>query len=512
VNQRFSQEMANGWNELLNFLDRINRIKQDKAINLVNPVHPVNPVWNFLKKLNLEAIAMHLIIIGGVAAGSKAAARARRVNRDMTITLYQDESEVSYTACGQPYYLSGLIASREALIIRHADDFAAEGIDVRLNHRVTRLNTADRTLTVHDRKQDKVSIVPYDRLIIATGARSLMPQIPGSNLDGVLTLRSISELDRFRSALDRIQPKTAVIAGSGYIALEMAESLSALGVSVTLLGRNKQIFSRLDAEMSRPIHDYLAGQNVQIITGEVIAELNGNAGRIAEVVTVSGLKLPADLVVLALGVRPNVELAEQAGIQLGTTGAIAVDDRMETNVSGVFAAGDCAESLHRLTDLPVWGPLGDIANLQGRVAGENAAGGDARFPGVFGTAIFKTFDLKVGLTGLTEAAARAAGFDPVAAVISARDKARYYPGAREIKLKLVAEAATGRLLGAQAVGIGNVDKIIDIAATALLGNLGCRDLEFADLAYAPPFSPVLSPMIVAAGELSKKIRQRNVLE
>ena len=448
---------------------------------------------------------MHLAIIGGVAAGSKAAARARRVNLDIAITLYQDEAEVSYTACGQPYHLSGLIPKREALIIRHPDDFAAEGIDVRINHRVQRINTSERTLSVQDFERNKTSEVSFDRLIIATGARSVVPEIPGCRLDGVVTLRSLAELDRFRSTLERLQPRTAVIVGSGYIGLEMAESLSALGLSVTLLARNRQVFSRLDADMSCVIHDYLVAQNVKVIAGDKVTEFAGHAGRVEHVVTDSGLRLPADLVVLALGIRPNVELAEQAGIRLGETGAIAVDERMETDLEGVFAAGDCAESRHRITDRPIWDPLGDIANLHGRVAGENAAGGEARFPGVFGTAIFKTFELNVGLTGLTELAARAAGFEPVSVVISARDKARYYPGARELSLKLVAEAKGGRLLGAQAVGTGAVDKTIDIAAMALLGHLHCRDLENADLAYAPPFSPVLSPIIVAAGALGKKI-------
>lgn len=449
---------------------------------------------------------MHLIIVGGVAAGSKAAAKARRVNPDIAITLYQDESEVSYTACGQPYYLSGLIPKRESLIIRSPADFAEEGIDVRVNHRVTKLDTVNRTVTVHDRKQDNTDLVSYDRLIIATGARSIVPDVSGCQLDGVVTLRSFAELDRFSLTLERLQPKNAVVVGSGYIGMEMTESLTELGMKVTLLGRNCQIFSRLDAEMSKSIHDFLVAKQVNIIAGDSIAELIGQGGQVSEVITVSGARLPADLVVLALGARPNIELAEQAGIQIGATGAIAVDERMQTNVSGVFSAGDCAESLHRLTGQNVWQPLGDIANLHGRVAGENAAGGDARFPGVFGTAIFKTFELNVGLTGLTETSARAAGFDPISTTITARDKARYYPGARELKLKLVAEAESGRLLGAQAVGTGSVDKIIDIAATALLGNLGCHDLENADLAYAPPFSPVLSPVIVAAGALTKKIK------
>jgi len=448
---------------------------------------------------------MHLIVVGGVAAGTKAAARARRVNRDIAITLYQDESEVSYTACGQPYYLSGLVPSREALIIRRASEFKADGIEVHLRHRVLDLSTEERVVKVRDLDRNRLEVVPYDRLILATGARPVIPAVPGSHLDGIVTLRTMAELDRFRSALDRLRPRGAVIVGGGYIGLEVAESLHALGVTVAIVERLARLFPRLDTEMGQRVHDYLIAQGVRVIVDDGMAEIAENAGRVSAVVTASSRKLPADLVVLAIGIRPNVELAEQGGIALGPTGAIAVDPRMETNVKDVFAAGDCAESFHRLTRAPVWEPLGDIANLQGRVAGENAAGGNARFPGVLGTGIFKTFDLNVGLTGLSEATARESGLSPIAAVISTRDKARYYPGAHELTLKLIAESVSGRLLGAQAVGLGAVDKMIDIAATALLGGLSCRDLENADLAYAPPFSPVLSPIIVAASTLSSKL-------
>jgi NADPH-dependent 2,4-dienoyl-CoA reductase/sulfur reductase-like enzyme len=448
---------------------------------------------------------MHLIIVGGVAAGTKAAARARRVNRDIAITLYQEESEVSYTACGQPYYLSGLVPSREALLIRRASDFEKDGIAMRIRHRVTDLSTAERTVKVHDLDRDAFELVPYDRLILATGARAVIPAVPGNHLDGVVTLRTMAELDRFRSALNRLQPKEAVIVGGGSIGLEVAESLHALGMAVTIVERLERLFPRLDPEMSQRIHDHLVSKGLNVVLGDGLAEITGNAGQVGAVVTASGRQFPAELVVLAIGVRPSVELAKQGGIALGLTGAIAVDPRMETSVKGVFAAGDCAESYHRLTGAPLWGPLGDIANLQGRVAGENAAGGDARFPGILGTAIFKTFDLNVGLTGLTETAACEAGFASITSLITTRDKARYFPGAREVTLKLVAESGSGRLLGAQAIGPGAVDKMIDIAATALLGKLGCRDLENADLAYAPPFSPVLSPIIIAASSLSKKL-------
>ena len=448
---------------------------------------------------------MHLVIVGGVAAGTKAAARARRVNRDMSITLFQDESEVSYTGCGQPYYLGGVIAERESLIIRRAADFGKEGIAVRLRHRVTELDTGSRTVRVHDLDRGATESVSYDRLILATGARAVIPAVPGTALDGVVSLRTLAELDHFRSALERLRPARAVIVGGGYIGLEVAESLHALGISTTILERMERLFPKLDATLSGRIQDYLESRGVEVILGDGLVAITGHRGRAATVATASGRSLPADLVVLAIGIRPNVELAAAGGIALGTTGAIAVNSRMETNVTGVFAAGDCVESYHRVSRTQTWGPLGDIANLQGRVAGENAAGGAANFPGILGTAIFKTFDLNVGLTGLNEAAAREAGFSPISVLIEAKDKPRYYPGARDLALRLVADSRDGRLLGAQCLGTGSVDKMIDIAATALLGNLRCRDLETADLAYAPPFSPVLSPIIIAASQLSKQL-------
>lgn len=448
---------------------------------------------------------MHLIIVGGVAAGTKAAARARRINRDIDITLYQDEAEVSYTGCGQPYYLGGVISDRESLIVRRAADFAETGIVVRLRHRVTELDPAGHGVRVRDLERGVDQTVPYDRLILATGARAIIPAVPGTDLDGVVSLRTMAELDGFRSALSRLRPRRAVIVGGGYIGLEVAEALRTLGLSVIILERLERLFPKLDAELSQRIQDGLTDRGVDIVLGDGLARIDGDAGRAAGVATASGRIIPADLVVLAIGIRPNVELAVAAGIGLGPTGAIAVNSRMETRVPDVFAAGDCVETRHRVARAPVWGPLGDIANLQGRVAGENAAGGDAEFPGILGTAIFKTFDLKVGLTGLSETEAREAGFAPVSALVHAQDKARYYPGALDLHLKLVADAGDGRLLGAQCLGTGAVDKMIDIAATALLGNLCCRDLEYADLAYAPPFSPVLSPIIIAANQLRKRL-------
>jgi NADPH-dependent 2,4-dienoyl-CoA reductase/sulfur reductase-like enzyme len=446
---------------------------------------------------------MHLVIVGGVAAGTKAAARARRVNPDLRITLFQDEPDLSYSGCGQPYHLGGAVPDREALIIRRAADFEREGIAVRVRHRVTELDTAGRTVQVHDLARDVAETLPYDRLILATGARPVIPPVPGIGLEGVVSLRSMAELDGFREALDGLRPRRAVIVGGGYIGLEVAEALRGLGLEVAIVEREAQLVPRLDPELSRRLAAALTAHGAELFPGEGLAGITGEGGRAQGVATESGRRLPADLVVLAIGVRPNVELAAAAGIALGSSGAIAVNARMETSAAGVYAAGDCAETLHRVSGRPVWGPLGDIANLQGRVAGENAAGGAAEFPGVLGTAIFKAFEQNVGLTGLTEAEASAAGFKPVATLIEARDKAGYFPGAKPLALKLVADARDGRLLGAQCVGPGAVDKMIDIAATALLGKLRCQDMEYADLAYAPPFSPVLSPIILAASQLSK---------
>jgi NADPH-dependent 2,4-dienoyl-CoA reductase/sulfur reductase-like enzyme len=448
---------------------------------------------------------MRIVIIGGVAAGAKAAAKAKRVDPALEIIVFQDEAEVAYSACGLPYVIGGTIKDQSRLVIRKPEAFAKDGIQVLTGRRAVALDTAGREVTVRHLDDQREAVVAYDRLIIATGALPIVPQIEGVGLDGVLTLRKIGDLARFASVLDRLRPKRAVIVGAGYIGMELAEAFHGLNIETAIVEKFPRILPKFDPEMAGLVHERLAERKVELVLGDGLSGLEGANGRVGAVVTESGRILPADLVVLAIGVRPNVELAQAAGLALGKTGAIAVDARMETSVPGIFAAGDCAETVDRVSGQPVWLPLGDIANLQGRVAGENAAGGDARFPGVFGTAIFKTFDLNVAMTGLSEQSARAHGFDPVAVLMKRGDRARYYPGGLELNLKLIADRRDGRLLGAQVVGEGKADKMIDIAATALLGKLTCRDLENADLAYSPPFSPVLSPMIMAAGALSSRL-------
>jgi len=448
---------------------------------------------------------MRIIVIGGVAAGTKAAAKAHRVDPNNEIILYQDESEVAYSACGLPYVISGVIADERKVIIRQPEDFAKEGIQVFIRHRVTSIDKTKQQLTVKNLQDNTDSVVTYDRLIIATGARPIVPNIEGIKLDGVLTLRNITDLAQFKTLLTKLQPQNAVIIGAGYIGLELAETFHDLKIKTTIVEKATRILPKFDSEMAQLVHNHLLENHVELLLGDGLARLHGHNGRVASVETESGKIVPADLVVIAIGVKPNVELAKEANIELGSTGAIAVDSRMETSVPGIYAAGDCCETVNRITGKSIWMPLGDIANLQGRVAGENVAGGDAHFPGVFGTAIFKSFKLTVAITGLSEQSALESGFDPISIVMAGSDRARYYPGKQDFTLKLIANRTNGRLLGAQAIGLGSVDKMIDIAATALLGKLTCADLENADFAYSPPFSPILSPIIVAAGILTNKL-------
>jgi len=452
---------------------------------------------------------MRIIVIGGVAAGAKAAAKARRVDPNSGIFIYQDESEVSYSACGLPYVISGVIADERKVIIRQPEDFAKEGIQVFIRHRVISIDKTKQHLTVRNLQDNTDFVVAYDRLIIATGARPIVPNIEGITLEGVLTLRNITDLAQFKALLNTLQPKNAVIIGAGYIGLELAETFHELKIRTTIIEKATRILPKFDPEMAQLVHDHLTENQVEIILGDGLAKIKGNNGRVTAVETESGKAISTSLVVIAIGVKPSASLAKEANIELGSNGAIAVDSRMETNVPGIYAAGDCCETFNRITGAPTWMPLGDIANLQGRVAGENVAGGDAHFPGVFGTAIFKTFKLTVAITGLSEQSALESGFDPISIVTAGSDRARYYPGKQDFSLKLIANRKDGRLLGAQVIGLGSVDKMIDIAATALLGKLTCADLENADLAYSPPFSPVLSPIIVAAGILKSKLTKFN---
>lgn len=437
--------------------------------------------------------ATRVLIVGAVAAGTKAAATARRRDPTARIVVVGDEADIAYSACGLPYHLGAPTAiPRAKLIARTPDRFRTDGIDVRVRHRVDGLDLAAGWASVVDLDTGRSSREAFDRLLIATGAQAIRPPIPTA--DGApppIALRSMADLDVAAPLVDGAQ--RIVIAGCGYIGLEAAEAFRRRGAVVTVVERLPRLLPAFAEDSAAVVAAELATHDVELILGQGVAALEPGV-----VVLDGGRRLPADLVLIAVGVRPNAGLARDAGLAIGPTGAIAVDDRMETDHPGVFAAGDCAESVQRQTGRPIWIPLGDVANRQGRVAGENLVGGDRRFPGVIGTAVFGCFSLAVARTGLTATDATEAGFEPISTSVSAPSRARYMPGSVPLALELIADRSSGRVLGATAVGADGADKAIDIVATAIWGGLGLDDLADVDLAYAPPYSPVFAPVQVAA--------------
>ncbi len=447
---------------------------------------------------------MRLVVVGGVAAGTKAAARARRVNPALGITVYQEEPEPSISECGLPYLLSGTVEERERLVARTPEEFARDGIQMLVRHRVEEVYPDSKRLAVRNLSTGALFEDRYDRLILATGARAVPLAVEGSQLEGVFNLRFLTDADRILAHIRRHRPRRALVVGGGYVGLEVAENLRLLGMEVTLVQRPERVATAYDPEISRRIEEHLQEHGVELRTGAEVEKLSGD-GRVREA-RVSGEVVEAGLVVAGIGIKPNTDLARRAGARIGATGAVWTDRHQRTSLPDVWAAGDCAQTTNLITGGPAWVPLGDTANQMGRVAGTNAAlGEDAEeFPGVLGTGIFKVFDLAAGKTGLSEDDAARAGLDAAGAAVESRSRAVYYPGAGKVLLKLVAEKGSGRLLGAQALGPG-ADKLTDVCATALWGGLSCTDLINLDLAYAPPYGPVLSPVIQAATVLSRRL-------
>jgi NADPH-dependent 2,4-dienoyl-CoA reductase/sulfur reductase-like enzyme/rhodanese-related sulfurtransferase len=445
-----------------------------------------------------------LIVVGGVAAGPKAAAKARRCDPEMEIVIYQMEEEISYAGCGLPYYVSGVIKARQELISRTPGQFAQDGIKVIKNRLIEKIETGKGRVSGRNLDTGEAFEDQYDRLVLATGAQPIRPRIDGLDLQNVFYLRSIFDADKIYEQVRSEGIQNVVIAGGGYIGLEMAESLVEIGKKVTLVELAPQILTLFDEDLASLLHQYLEKKGVQVFTSEGIAALKGDGGRVARVQTPLR-ELEADAVLMSLGVRPQADLARQAGLKIGETGAVWVNEKMETSVQGIYAAGDCAETTHLVTGKKTWVPLGSTANKQGRVVGVNACGGNAVFPGVMGTTVFKVFDFAVAKTGLNMREAEKEGFHPIQAIVRGYDRAHYYPGGKESVLKVIADKETGRILGGQAIGEGPSDKFIDILAMALHGKMTSRDLGNVDLAYAPPFSPAMSPVIVASNVLTNKL-------
>ena len=439
-----------------------------------------------------------LVIIGGVAAGTSAAAKARRVNPDLDITVYTDDEYISYAGCGLPYFIGGKIASRENLLARSVADFAAQNISVKTLMRVEEIKPENGKVIIRNLQNQLTFEDNYDRLVIATGARPFVPPLERVELDGIFTLRTIHDSLKIKEYLFQHRPQKAAVIGAGYIGLEMVENLVEHGCQVTLIEKAPHIIPNMDADMAQILTHHLETRGVEIRTGETITGFMGNK-------SVSGLstdkgEIATDFVLLSIGVQPNSEIAAAAGIEPGINNAIRVNSKMETNKDRIYAAGDCATTSHLISGKEVYIPMGTTANKQGRVAGENAAGGNASFSGVLSTGIARVMEMEISRTGLCESECQALGINYISRRIKSRTAAHYCPVSGEIHLKLIVNQSNNRLIGAQIVGFAGAAMRIDMLATAITVGTTVEDLIDMDLAYSPPFSPVWDPVLIALNQ------------
>ena len=452
-----------------------------------------------------------LVVIGGDAAGMSAAsqARRRRDRDDLEIIGFERGHFTSYSACGIPYYVGGVVDDLDRLIMRTPDVFRNhQAIDVRIRHEVTEVDLDARKVTVRNLETDDELIEGFDILMVATVAKPKWPQLPGADATNIFGVQVLDDGVAIQRALDETDPSCAVIVGGGYVGLEMAEAFVSRGLKVSLVTAGPQPMNTLDPDMGDWVADALRDMDIDVLTNERVTafEAEASTGNVTAVVT-EDRSIPADLVVLGLGVVPNVDLARHAGIPVGDARGIIVDQRMHTQIEGVWSAGDCAEKFHRVMRRPAAIALGTHANKEGRVAGINIGGGYATFPGVVGTAVSKVCDLEVARTGCRESDARDLGFEYVTSIVDSTTRAGYFPGAAPIKTKLIVEQRSGRLLGAQIVGREGAAKRIDVLATALWNEMTVDAMLNLDLSYAPPFAPVWDPVLISARKAWERVEE-----
>ncbi|MGI8536515.1 MAG: FAD-dependent oxidoreductase [Mycobacteriales bacterium] len=442
-----------------------------------------------------------LVVIGGDAAGMSAAsqARKRRGPDDLEILAFERGRATSYSACGIPYWIGGAVGSEDELIARTPEQHRANGIDLRMRTEVVGIDLSARTVTARSLADGRTYVEPYDALMYATGSVPMRPKAEGFDAPGVYGVQVLDDGRDLIAELDSGRVERVVVVGGGYIGLELAEACQVRGLDVTVVDQSPTPVGTFDPDIGRFIADAVQKMGIALVLGQPAASVEtGPGGRAVAVHVADGRRLPADLVILGLGVRPNVALARQAGIPLGPSGGVAVDNRMRTQADGVWAAGDCVESWHRLSGQRMVVALGTHANKQGRVAGINLGGGYATFPGVIGTAVTKLCDLDAARTGLSEQESDEAGYCYVTVSVDSTTRAGYFPGAQPIRVKLIAEKRSGLLLGAQIAGREGAAKRIDVLATAIWNAMGVDELLGLDLSYAPPFAPVWDPVLIAA--------------
>lgn len=447
-----------------------------------------------------------LIVIGGTAAGLSAASKAKRLNPELEVMVFEQSGYVSYGACGLPYFVGDLIKEPEDLIAVSAEELCTKRqIPTFIHHRVTGINRKEKTVTAENLEQQKTSVHAYDKLVIATGAAPIRPDIPGVDADGVFYLRTVEDGIRLKQqAAGREQ--TAAIVGGGFIGLEVAEELTRVGTNVHLYEKLDRLLPFLEPEFSREIKECLQEHGVTVHLNADIDALLTEAGKVCGVSLVTGEKQPADFILMSIGVLPASELARQAGIKTGIKGGIIVDDTMQTSDASIWACGDCVLTKHLVTGEPVYIPLGTTANKQGKIAGENIAGKASVFPGVLGSMVTKVFGLTIAATGLSLTQALQAGYDAASSVITKSDRASYYPGGEPNTICLIVDRQSGRLLGAQGIGSDSVAGRINVLAAAITAEMTVSRISELDLVYAPPVAPVYDPILIAASQAEKKVR------
>ena len=453
---------------------------------------------------------MKVVIVGGVAGGATAAARIRRLDEQAEIVVFERSGYISYANCGLPYYIGDVITDPEELTLQTPESFFSRfRVDMKVRHEVTAIHPERKTVSVKNLETDEVFEESYDKLILSPGAKPTQPRLPGVGIDKLFTLRTVEDTFRIKEYINQNHPKSAVLAGGGFIGLELAENLRELGMDVTIVQRPKQLMNPFDADMASMIHSEMRKHGVKLALGYTVEGFEERNGGV-DVLLKDNAPLHADMVVLAIGVTPDTALAREAGLELGIKGSIVVNDRMETSVPDIYAAGDAVQVKHYVTGEDALISLAGPANKQGRIIADNICGGDSRYLGSQGSSVIKVFDMTAATTGINETNARKAGLDVDTVILSPMSHAGYYPGGKVMTMKVVFEKGTNRLLGAQIVGYDGVDKRIDVLATAIHAGLKATQLKDLDLAYAPPYSSAKDPVNMAGfmiDNISKGLKQ-----
>ena len=440
---------------------------------------------------------MKVIIVGGVAGGATAAARIRRLDEQAEILVFERSGYISYANCGLPYYIGDVITDPEELTLQTPESFFSRfRVTMKVRHEVTAIHPEQKTVSVKNLDTGEEFEEAYDKLLLSPGAKPTQPRIPGVGLDKVFTLRTVEDTFRIEDFIHKNQPKSAVLAGGGFIGLELAENLRQLGMDVTIVQRPKQLMNPFDPDMAAFIHNEMRKHGVKLALGHTVEGFREREGGV-DVLLKEEQPLHADMVVLAIGVSPDTALAKDAGLELGLKGSIVVNDRMETSVPHIYAVGDAVQVKHFVTGQEALISLAGPANKQGRIAADNICGGDSRYAGSQGSSVIQVFDMTAAATGVNETNGKKAGLDVDTVILSPMSHAGYYPGGKVMTMKVVFEKETYRLLGAQIVGYQGVDKRIDVLATAIRAGMKATELKDLDLAYAPPYSSAKDPVNMA---------------